>query len=602
MPIPLSILVIDDDRHDLSQYQQVLPKFELQAASSVTDACLNPRPALILLNYSLPGMNNDLRELTAASAIPVIALTGEPSEAVEALEIGAADYLLKDQQQQYLQLLPKVVERVLANAMLHARFSLNELSAQQPVEEARLRESEERFRGTLEQVAVGIAHASLDGHFQHINQKFCAIVGYSREELLQVRFQDITYPMDREKNTRYTEKLLSGEISYFSMEKRYLRKNRDLVWVNLTVSLLRDENGSPKYTIGVIEDITGRKQSEAMLQQFGGLLQGSFNEIYIIDAYTLHFLLTSAGAEENLGYSSEELNQLTILELMPAFTRESFLKQVAPLKTGLQTLQFFKSVHLRKNGSTYPIEARLQYMPSDFPVYVAIIQDITERDRTERQLRELTALIQSVREEEKARVAREIHDDLGGTLTALKMDVFWLARGLRPVKKLASLRERVDSMSDLLDNALAVMRRIITELRPTMLDDLGLIAALEWQAAQFQKRTGIECKLACSHDCETAHRQAINLFRIVQEALTNVTRHSVASRVEINFNQSKAGIFLSISDNGCGLPESQRVAANSYGIRSMSERAGQMGGKISFSQPTGGGLCLTVTLPYQEIP
>lgn len=475
----------------------------------------------------------------------------------------------------------------------------SDITVRKQVWEAKLRESEERFRGTLEQAAVGIAHATLEGHFQQVNQKFCDIVGYARDELLHMSFQDITFLDDLGKNTRCRQQLFAGEIATFSLEKRYMRKDRSLVWVNLTVSLLRDIDGTPKYTIGVIEDITERKQAEALEQQFGGLLQNAFDEIYIFDAHTLHFLLTSEGAEKNLGYSSDELNLLTPPDLCPSFTEESYRQMIASLSSGEQQSLFFGTVFCRKNGTTYPVEMRLQFMASDFPVLMAVVQDVTERDRSERQLHDLTAHIQTVREEEKISIAREIHDNLGSTLTALKMDTYWLADELSENKEAARLLEHIESMSQLLDNAVAATRRIITDLRPTMLDDLGLEAALEWYARQFQKRTGIQCWVIChcTEGCKLDKVQAINLYRIFQESLTNVVRHSGASWVEVELLCEDEEVELTIGDNGCGLPEGHIIARTSYGMLGMRERAEQLGGRINFYSPPGGGFSVTVILP-----
>ncbi len=203
-----------------------------------------------------------------------------------------------------------------------------------------------------------------------------------------------------------------------------------------------------------------------------------------------------------------------------------------------------------------------------------------------------------MREEEKAGIAREIHDDLGGTLTAIKMEIYWLGRGLPAGKSSAPLMERIESMSLLLDNAVGVTRRVITELRPTILDDLGLLAAIEWQAAQFQKRTGIPCRVNCIEDKGSLDKQSsIALFRIFQEALTNVARHSGASRVEVEFYHGDEEVSLSISDDGCGMPGGHVIAPDSYGIRGMFERVGQLGGKVRFDNRPGGGLIVVVALP-----
>jgi PAS domain S-box-containing protein len=233
--------------------------------------------------------------------------------------------------------------------------------------------------------------------------------------------------------------------------------------------------------------------------------------------------------------------------------------------------------------------------------YVGIFSDISERKAGEEQLRKLTAHIQSAREEEKTRIAREIHDDLGGTLTALKMVAYRLTGKLSANEQTALLLEQVDSMTQLIDHAVGVTRRVISDLHPAILDDLGLVAALEWQCAQFQKRAGISCEVSKSETQEEGRKLdkaiAINLFRVFQEALNNVARHSGASRVGVEYHQDDDEIILTISDNGRGLPEKHVVAQTSYGMRVMRERVAQLNGQILFDVPPGGGLRLTVILP-----
>jgi hypothetical protein len=389
-------------------------------------------------------------------------------------------------------------------------------------------------------------------------------------------------------------------------------------WVETFKTPIIDKQGKVLGTVGFARDITERKRAEEKLllesqaehkraeilaQQFGHLLRSSFNEIYLFDAGSLRFLQVSEGAKINLGYSDDELQQLTPLDLQPSYTRKKFGKLIAPLLSGEQQTLLFETVHRRKDGTTYPVEARLQLIASEPPVFVAVIQDITERHRAESQLREFTKHLQTVREEEKASVAREIHDDLGGTLTALKMDAHWLAHKLEANKEMMPLLARAESMRVLLDTAVQAVRRIISDLRPAILDDFGLMAAIKWQCAQFQQRTGIKCRSACDddegNDCENwlDKAQSTHLFRIVQEALTNVARHSSASRVEIKLHRSDEEVVLSFCDNGRGLPEGHTVASTSYGVRGMCERVKQLDGKIQFDSHPGGGFCIVVTLP-----
>lgn len=232
------------------------------------------------------------------------------------------------------------------------------------------------------------------------------------------------------------------------------------------------------------------------------------------------------------------------------------------------------------------------------------------REREAQQQRELSAHLQTVREAEKAHLAREIHDDLGSTLAALKLRLSLLSDFELPAEaKNTPLFEHIESMMPILDNAAASMRRIIADLRPSILDNLGLIAALEWQAREFHKLTGIECLVACLRsesasctDCKNCEYTwgnsiSINLFRIFQESLTNIARHSGATKVAVELQPCEHEVVLSISDNGRGLPEGQAIAATSYGIRGMRERAELLGGKIEFGKPPGGGFSVVIRLP-----
>jgi len=470
----------------------------------------------------------------------------------------------------------------------------SDITARKQIEKENLRESDLRFRGTLEQAAVGIAHATLDGHFRQINQKFCSIVGYARDELLQMSYQDITFPADLDENFYFKQQLLAGKISTFSMEKRYVRKDRSLVWVNLTVSMLRDAGGTPKYTIGVIEDITGRKQSEAMLQQFGSFLQGSFNEIYLFDAHSLHFLLTSEGAEKNLGYSDDELNQLTPLDLNPMFTRESFERLVAPLRSGAQQLLSFETVHRRKNGTTYPVEARLQFMWGESPVFLAIVQDITERVQAEMELnqsrqllRDLIAQREMLREEERKGIAREVHDELGQLLTALRMAVSLLRAefGGRD----AALLEGLQRVTDLLDRSIQCARDVVANLRPVALD-MGIVPAISWLCKEFTKHTGTPCVLSVPEEkINLDEPVAMGVFRVVQESLTNVARYAEASKVEITLGQDADNFSVTVNDNGKGFDYLAISNRKTFGLLGMRERAIALGGAVNvYSAPQQG--------------
>jgi PAS domain S-box-containing protein len=212
------------------------------------------------------------------------------------------------------------------------------------------------------------------------------------------------------------------------------------------------------------------------------------------------------------------------------------------------------------------------------------------------QLRALTARIQSVREEERTSVAREIHDELGQACTAIKMDLALIGRKL--TKRQIELKAKVNSTMGLVDDTIAALRRIASELRPRTLDDLGLSAALEWQAQEFQNRTGIACRVALPHDSlllDTERSTAI--FRIFQESLTNVARHAQARRVEARLAKEVGQIILEVHDDGIGFDAEQAKERKSLGLVGMQERAVLLDGELRVEGIPGQGTTLTLKIP-----
>jgi PAS domain S-box-containing protein len=357
-------------------------------------------------------------------------------------------------------------------------------------------------------------------------------------------------------------------------------------------------------TTGFARDITERKQVEqALLQQKNFIRQVIDTDPNMISVKNAEgkFLMVNKAMAAMHGMSPKELVGQSGAEQFRI--KENFAPILQADREVIETLRRVELVtHDFRNGEErwFHITKVPMQQPDGTVHVLGIGVDITEKRLAEQQLHKLTTHLQTVREEEQTRIARDIHDDLGGTLTALKMETYGLDANCTGCKEATPMFGRVKAMAQLLDDAVSATRRVITELHPVILDDLGLQAALKWQAGQFHKRTGIECRVVCTQDedCETelAKTHTINLFRIFQEALTNVTRHSGASSVEIEFTTGDE-IILSIRDNGCGLPEGHTIASTSYGMRGMTERVKQLGGKIRFDSPPGGGLGITVKLP-----
>ena len=224
-------------------------------------------------------------------------------------------------------------------------------------------------------------------------------------------------------------------------------------------------------------------------------------------------------------------------------------------------------------------------------------QLVASRER----LRSLSVKLQQVREQERTSIAREIHDELGQQLTALQMDLFWLDTKLSNLNGAAmsfSVRERTHEMMALVDTAIQSVQRIATELRPGVLDDLGLKAAMEWQAKDFQKRSGIKCALTLNVDDSNLEPQvATAMFRIMQESLTNVSRHAGASQVQISLGEEADKFTLAVSDNGKGIEKERTADPKSLGLLGMHERVFLLKGTLEINGKPGEGTTVTARVP-----
>ena len=207
-------------------------------------------------------------------------------------------------------------------------------------------------------------------------------------------------------------------------------------------------------------------------------------------------------------------------------------------------------------------------------------------------LAELTAHIEDVKEQERTRIAREIHDDLGGNLTAIKMALAMLARRL-PADQ-PQLADKAAYVDALVDRTIEAVHRISLDLRPSMLD-FGIVAALEWQVGEFEKQMGFACSFTSSEkDIDLGADHAIALFRIFQEALTNIAKHAGATRVMVALQRRRHHVALTITDNGVGIAAGDRQKPGSFGLRGMSERARALGGTMALSRAPGGGTIVTI--------
>jgi signal transduction histidine kinase len=263
---------------------------------------------------------------------------------------------------------------------------------------------------------------------------------------------------------------------------------------------------------------------------------------------------------------------------------------------------------LRSDGTEFPIDASIsQVSLHGRKYYTVIVRDVSERLRAEEALRrskeelyEMATMSATAREQEKSRIARELHDELAQSLTALRMDVAWL--GQRGAGADATSAAKLAAMETMLDRMVAATRRIAADLRPLMLDDLGLVPAAQWLVENFKERHGIACDIDIAPpDLELQDPQATAVFRIMQESLVNVARHAAASRVDITLSRANGEIRLRVSDDGRGFDLADPRKPNSFGLVGLRERAHLVDGRITIDSAPGRGTTIDVRIPLPRV-
>jgi PAS domain S-box-containing protein len=374
-----------------------------------------------------------------------------------------------------------------------------------------------------------------------------------------------------------------------------------------------DEGGRKLYTV-ILRDVAERVQGERLLAQsearLRGILDSAMDAIITVDARQ-HIVLFNQAAEEVFGCPRDQAIGAPLAWFIPERFRHAHSALVAKFgDTGASSRRMGAQrivMGLRRSGDEFPIDASISHIVEEGEhFYTVILRDVTERTRAEQALREskeeirtLALTASTVREQEKSRIARELHDELGQALTALKIDVSWLRAHLdhAPDAVLAKL----GAMQVLLDGTVAAARRISADLRPLMLDDLGLIAACEWLAHNFQQRTGVACELVLgAGELDLRDPYATAVFRVLQESLTNVAKHAEATQVEATLERAEGTVILTVRDNGRGFRTSDPRKQGSYGLVGLRERAFLLGGDIRIESEPGRGTYMEMRMPVGE--
>jgi PAS domain S-box-containing protein len=472
-----------------------------------------------------------------------------------------------------------------------------------------LKESEERYKALFDRSLSYVYLHDFNGQFIDANDAALNALGYKRKEVHQLNFASLIDKSQATKAIQSLEEIIRTGHQMKSDEYKLRRKDGSFIWVETEGSLIY-KDGKPFAIQGIGRDITEKKEAEDALREseekFRTLAEKSPNMIFINKMGKIVY--ANKQCEEVMGYTRNDFYS-------PDF---DFFRLIAP--ESLEKIKSFFSKHVKgKEVRPYEyalitqsgkrIEAilttRLISYEGDKAI-LGIVTDITERKEAEEtlresreQLRNLASHLQSIREEERTVIAREIHDELGQALTAIKMDLSWLNK--RIPKEQGSMLKKTESMSGLIDSTIQTVQRISAELRPGLLDDIGLLAAIEWQAEEFKKRTGIACELSvASQDITLDSERSTAIFRIFQETLTNIARHANATKVRVSLIEKNTQLELKIIDNGKGISEEKISNPKSLGLVGIQERVHFLGGAIRIKGTQGKGTTIRVSIPLPK--
>jgi hypothetical protein len=383
----------------------------------------------------------------------------------------------------------------------------------------------------------------------------------------------------------------------------------------IEASISQHVDGDRRFYTVILRDVGERIRSAVLLErsetQLRGILDSAMDGIITVDG-DQRVVFYNDSAEAMFGWPREEVIGAPLSMFIPERFRGAHTSHVELFgATGTTSRRMGGSLRvvmgLRRNREEFPIDASIsQIETSDARFYTVILRDVTARfqaiealRRSKQELQELGAAAHMTREQEKSRIARELHDELGQMLTMLQMDVAW-CRDRSPSLDEA-FAAKLDRMSTLLKSTIAATRRIASDLRPLMLDDLGLVPSIEWLVENFAQRTGIACDLALGNmPVELSQAQASAVFRIVQESLTNIAKHAQASHADIAIEQDDGRLVVRVEDDGVGFLPAGPRKPNSLGLFGLRERAQLLGGETTIVSSPGQGTMVEARLPLDR--
>ncbi|MBW2505682.1 MAG: PAS domain S-box protein [Deltaproteobacteria bacterium] len=495
----------------------------------------------------------------------------------------------------------------LSVAALYRQASL-EIIQRKAAEEA-LRESDARYRSLYHNTPAMLHSINRKGEIVSISNYWSQTLGYGEQEVIGRMLTDFF----TEESKRYAEQKVFPEFfkrGYCTdVPYQIIKKDGEIIDILLSAIGERDENGEIFRTLAILIDVTERnraiealriakeelstysrdleKQVSIRTREITNILKYTPDVVYVKDRDGRYTLVNSP-FEELFGVSSEEVRGKTDYEIVAKEVADEFRKN------DLQVLEKGKSMQVEEQVK-HNSEIHT-YLSVKFPVYdeagnvngvCGISTDITAVKKAQDQLRRLSGRIMASQEKERTAIARELHDELGQVLTALRMDAVWMQERLKDSD--ARIAERASTMCDLIDKTIKDVRSIAIRLRPGVLDDLGLVDALEWLTGDFENRSGITCVFEHRNVPELNETVSTAAYRICQETLTNVARYAEAGRVSVVLIAEKGELSLSVRDDGKGFNASDLAGFEGVGIAGMRERAALAGGNLEVMSEKGRG-------------
>ncbi len=506
----------------------------------------------------------------------------------------------------------------LAVGLLYRKAS-RELTRRREAEVA-LRKSEERYRFLYNNTPAMLHSVDPAGILLSVCDYWCEVSGYSREEVIGRNILEFHTDASR----RYAEETVFPQFRENGFVKdvpyQFVKKNGEIIDILLCAFGERDDQGNLARSLSVSIDVTERLRAEKALklaqeelsrysQDLERQIRNRTREIASILKYTPaviyikdkegRYTLINPRFEKLFGLSQEEVRDKTDYDIFPRETADQLRAH---------DLQILATQVCQQVEEQMPQADGLHtYLSVKFPIYddsraisglCSIATDITEVKKAQDQLRRLSGSIIAGQEKERTAIARELHDELGQMLTALRLDCVWLAERLKGTDGTA--KERAAGMCGLIDKGIQEVREMAVRLRPGVLDRLGLVDALEWYTADFERRTGITCFFERDGVPAIQDNVATAAYRIAQEALTNVARHTNANLVNVTLQATEGLLTLTVTDNGQGFDATKLTAEEGLGIAGMKERAGLVGGKLEVQSQARKGTSVYLKVPLEE--